>query len=77
MFTKIFRSRGVTLVEIMVVLVIIGILVAGLTTSYTIYQSRSRDSIRVMHVGRLVIGHGVYFNDFDAYPLSMNGCINT
>ncbi len=77
MIKNIFRQQGVTLVEIMVVLVIIGILITGLSVSYMSYQARSRDSIRVMHIGRLAIGHGVYFTDFDTYPPSVNGCINT
>lgn len=64
-----FREKGFTLVEILVVISIIGLLVAVVTTSMTAARSNSRDKIRLVDIEQLRLSFKLYDQYFGEYPL--------
>jgi prepilin-type N-terminal cleavage/methylation domain-containing protein len=71
-----FSKKGVTLLEITVVLTVMGLLIAALSVSYSNYQKRWRDTVRAVALSNIGKSLSNYFTDFEKFPLASTGwCI--
>lgn len=70
-------SRGFTLVELLVVVSIIGILSAIVTTSLGSAKKKSRDSKRVADIKSIQLALSVYYNDNAMYPKNIYAAAGT
>lgn len=62
--------------EIMLVIAIIGILVSALSTSYSSYQKRARDTVRITALDNIGKAMQDYFSDNEKYPDNTgDGCV--
>lgn len=61
-------SKGFTLIELMIVMVILGVLAAVGTTSFISSQKKSRDSTRKSSLKNIVTALELYYNDKGKYP---------
>lgn len=64
-------QSGFTIIEIMVVVVIIGILMAALIPAYQGYQRRARRSATTVHMKRIQAAIDGYFEDVGEYPQTL------
>lgn len=62
------KSRGFTLMELLVVMVLLGILVALGLTNFRGSQAKSRDSRRKSELRQIALTMETYFNDKGKYP---------
>lgn len=65
--------RGFTIVELLVVIVVTAILVTMTVVAYRGVQARSRDSVRIATVNKLVKGIEMYYLDNGRYPAIQDG----
>jgi general secretion pathway protein G len=75
------KQAGFTLLEILVVMVILGIILALSAGSYISSQQKSRDSRRKSDLKQIGIALEAYYNDKGAYPSNdsnfrMMGCLD-
>ncbi len=66
-------SRGFTIVELLIVIVIIGILAALVIVSYNGIQSRARDTERIVKVKAMAKAIEQYYVDNGYYPTIQDG----
>lgn len=69
-------KRGFTLIELLIVITIIGILTAIVTTNLQGARERARDSRRKSDLQALNQSLRLYYTDYQAYPTSTSGQIN-
>lgn len=67
------KAKGFTLVELLVVILVIGILVAGVTASFSGSQTQARDAQRQSELRELELAIENYRRDNRQYPLGCNG----
>lgn len=67
------RSRGFTLVELLIVIVVVAILVTISIVAYDGIQERARDAQRRQDVGTIIKALEMYYVDHGEYPLSNCG----
>lgn len=67
-------SRGFTIVELLIVIVVIGILAAITIVAYSGIQSRARDSDRKSDLASIVKVMNLYVVENGASPASASGC---
>ena len=65
-------QRGFTVVELLIVIVVIGVLVALVMNTFSGTQRRARDTDRAADINALSIQLEAYFNDHDGYPAAVN-----
>ncbi len=70
------KNRGFTIVELLIVIVIIGILVALVIVAYNGIQSRARDSARIQKVKEISKAIESYYVDNGRYPTIQDGSGN-
>lgn len=66
------KSKGYTLIELVVAIGIIGVLAAFLFASYSRSQAKARDARRKADIGTIGVSLEAYFNDYNAYPEALN-----
>lgn len=66
--------RWFTLVEMLIVIVIIGILVAALVPRFSGAQSKARDIARKSNLAQISTALTLYANDSGVYPQGNGGC---
>lgn len=76
---KKYLKTGFTLIELLIVITIIGILTALITTNLTGARSRARDTRRKSDLRSIEQGLRLYYNDAKKFPTStatfeINGC---
>lgn len=69
-------SKGFTLMELLIVIVILGILTTIVASSFRSSQEKARDSRRKSDIEALAKAIEVYYNDHNRYPGSTNGSID-
>jgi len=62
------KKRGFTLIELMIVIIILGVLVALATGSFVSSQKKSRDSKRKNDIRQVALALEAYVNDKGRYP---------
>ena len=74
-------NLGFTLVELLVVISIIAVLTAVLTTNFMGMRERARDAQKIQDLNSLKDGLRMYYNDKQSYPSdggnACSGCLNT
>jgi len=68
--------RGFTLVEMLIVIVIIGILVAALVPRFAGSQSQARDTARQSNLSQISTALALYANDYGTFPNSVGWCVS-
>ena len=71
MFFKNKQQKGLTLVELLVVIVIIGILYAVVLASLNTARERGRDAKRIGDLNNVRLALEFYFDDNSAYPATL------
>ena len=71
-----FKSRGFTLVELMIVIAIIGLLSGIIITSLTGSKGKSRDARRISDVNQIQLALEQYFDRCGDYPTALNTSLN-
>jgi prepilin-type N-terminal cleavage/methylation domain-containing protein len=66
-------KKGFTLVELMVVVAIIAIISAIVTTTFSAAKSKSRDGQRISDVAQIQLAFAGYFNQCNDFPLADTG----
>lgn len=62
------NSTGFTLIELLVVVSIIGFIVAASVLAFNNARMKSRDVRRVAHIKQIQTALGLYYNDANSYP---------
>ncbi len=65
------RTRGFTLIELMVVIAIIGILAGIITASLSGAKAASRDAKRISDLNSIKLALSLYYNDNNKYPKTL------
>ena len=65
-------QRGFTVVELLIVIVVIGVLVALVMNTFSGTQRRARDTDRAADINALSIQLEAYFNDHTGYPAAVD-----
>lgn len=71
--TRVFRRRGFTIVELLVVIVVIAILAAITIVAYNGVQSRARDAARIQKLTSVAKAIELYYADNGRYPAIQDG----
>ncbi len=66
-------KKGFTLIELLIVIVIIGILAAVVTTNFVAARSRAQDSQKKSNLQQLKIALRSYYVNHKSFPASTNG----
>lgn len=66
-------SRGFTLAELMVVIVIIGLLAGVVTLSVRSYLIRSRQNVAKMEIAKICQALDTFYSQYDRYPTNEKG----
>ena len=75
MTSNLRNARGMTLVEILIVLAIIGALMAVLLPQVTSRLDRARQQETKISIGQVVNALNLYYTDCGKYPSSLEGLI--
>jgi len=67
--------RGFTLIEILIVIAIIAILATLAMANYQNSNKRSRDARRSADVDTIKKALGLYYEEYEKYPLCTNACV--
>lgn len=70
---KLQQSQGLTLLELLVVIAVIGVLAAIVIQQFSIYRSRSIDTHMRADLKSAAMAMESYFADFQSYPTSVSG----
>jgi type IV pilus assembly protein PilA len=70
---KLQRNQGLTLLELLVVIAVMGVLAAIVLQQFTIYRSRSIDTQMRSDLKSAAMAMESYFADFQSYPTSVIG----
>jgi type IV pilus assembly protein PilA len=70
---KLQRNQGLTLLELLVVIAVMGILAAIVVQQFSIYRSRSIDTQMRSDLKSAAMAMESYFADFQSYPTSVTG----
>ncbi len=70
------KSKGFTIIELLVVVAIIAILATIGFVSYEKVQSRSRDAERISNFDSVKTALGLYYEDYNHYPVTSNSELN-
>ena len=73
---QLYRERGFTLMELMIVMVIMSILAAIVMGNYATSTKRGRDNRRKSDLKNITTALETYYNDKGAYPTGVSGVIN-
>lgn len=68
-----FKNKGFTLIELIVVISIIGVLATLIINNLNDTRSRARDSKKKQELAGLKTALRLYYNDFQAYPANSVG----
>ncbi len=71
MRNSIFKQKGFTLIELMVVIAIIGLLASIITVSLVSSKVKGRDAKRVADIRTLQLALETFYNDNGTYPLTL------
>lgn len=71
-----FVKKGFTLIELLIVITIIGILTAVVTTNLSGARSRARDTRRKADLHAIEQALRLYYNDYKSFPTATSGQIN-
>ena len=66
------KSKGFTLVEVVIVIGIMGILSAIIYTSFDGAKAKSRDQQRIADISSIQLALEIYFNKYKQYPESLD-----
>lgn len=75
MFKMLKNKRGMTLVEIMIVLAIIGGLVALLAPRFMGQQQKANAQQAKIEIGQIMSALNLYFTDCGSYPETLNALV--
>jgi type IV pilus assembly protein PilA len=70
---KLQRNQGLTLLELLVVIAVMGVLAAIVVQQFSIYRSRSIDTQMRSDLKSAAMAMESYFADFQSYPTSVTG----
>jgi len=70
---KLQQSQGLTLLELLVVIAVMGVLAAIVFQQFPIYRSRSIDTQMRADLKSAAMAMESYFADFQSYPTSVSG----
>ena len=70
---KLQRQQGLTLLELLVVVAVMGVLAAIVVQQFSIYRSRSVDTQMRSDLKSAAMAMESYFADFQSYPTSIIG----
>lgn len=70
------KSKGFTLVEMLVVLAIVGILTGVVLASTTAARSQARDSARTSNIKEIQLGLALYFDVNRSYPSGLQTLVD-
>lgn len=70
------RERGFTLIELLLVVVIISIVIAVGSTSFSQAQKKARDNQRKSDLKKITLALESYYAENNSYPLSIYDCLS-
>jgi type II secretion system protein G len=70
------NKKGFTIIEILIVLAIIGIMFAIVTTYLTAAKQRGRDAVRIANVKELQQAIEIYFSNCYQFPATLEALMN-
>jgi len=70
---KLQQSQGLTLLELLVVIAVMGVLAAIVFQQFSIYRGRSIDTQMRADLKSAAMAMESYFADFQSYPTSVSG----